>query len=168
MWKRVAVGLAAASAALLVGAPAGAAAPAQAQTADMYCFVQPGEAARCASTEAGMRAMAPATLIHVLNLWEHPNYEGFRLGLWKEPEPGYPNIGCSPESNFNPVDQGFDIPLLNGERWVSSVRKINTGHCNWMLVGPNGYRSTEVEDDWARLGTLGNGWDNRAVRVLVD
>jgi hypothetical protein len=169
-WKRAVVGLAAVTATLLAGAPTGAAAPPKAQVADMFCFVQPGEATRCASTEAAMREMAPLARKHVLNLWEHPNYEGRHMEVWKEPEPNYPNIGCSPESDFDPPDEGGNIPPLPGVSgaWVSSVRKIDINRCNWILVGPNGYRSAEVENDWPRLGTLGNGWDNRAVRVLVD
>ncbi|GAA1309846.1 hypothetical protein GCM10009634_75190 [Saccharothrix xinjiangensis] len=161
MWKRVAVGVAAVSGALLVGAPASGAASTRAEVADLFCLVQSGETTRCAPTQAEMLTMAPAAS-HVLNLWEHPNYEGFHLEVWS------PGGDCTPESDFSPADAATDIPLLNGQRWVSSVRKIDTGHCNWVLVGPNGYRSTEVENDWPRLGTLGNNWDNRAARVLVD
>lgn len=170
MWKRAGVGVAAVSAALLVGAPAGAAAPAEAQAADMFCLVQPGKAVQCTSTEAAMRELAPAApMSHVLNLWEHPEYQGARMEVWKGQAPGETTSDCSGESNFNPPDRNLPILELNGvARWVSSVRKIDTGHCNWMLEGPNGYRSTEVENDWPRLGTLGNGWDNRAVRVLID
>ncbi len=160
-WKRTAVGVATVAAAVLASAPSSTAAPAEAEIADMFCLVQPGETTRCASSKAGMLKMAPAAS-HVLNLWEHPNYTGFHLEAWN------PAGDCSEESNFSPPDASTDIPLLNGARWVSSVRKIDAGHCNWMLVGPNGGRSTEVENDWPRLGTLGNGWDNRAVRVLVD
>lgn len=160
-WKRAVVGVAAVAAALLAGAPSGAAAPAKAQAADMFCLVQPGKATKCTSTEAAMRKMAPAAS-HVLNLWEKPDYDGFHLEVWN------PQGACSPESDFSPPDNSGDIPLLNGQRWVSSVRKIDTGHCDWVLVGPNGGRSTEVENDWPRLSNLGDGWDDRAVRVLVD
>jgi hypothetical protein len=163
-WKRAVVGVAVVTAALLASTPSGAAAPAQAQAAGKFCLVQPGKATQCTSTEAAMRMLAP-TASHLLNLWENPNYGGFRLEIWRVAEP---NGECSTESNFDPPDESFPIPLLNGQRWVSSVRKIDSGHCNWVLVGPNGARSTEVENDWPRLSNLGNGWDDRAVRVLVD
>jgi hypothetical protein len=81
-WKRAVVGVAAMTAALLAGAPAGAAAPAKAQAADMFCLVQPGKATQCTSTEAAMRTMAPAAS-HVLNLWEKPFYDGFLLEVWR-------------------------------------------------------------------------------------
>ncbi|WP_415363266.1 hypothetical protein [Saccharothrix sp. BKS2] len=155
------VGLAAVTGALVASAPTSGAAPADTGTADLFCLVQPGETTRCAPTQAEMLDMAPAAS-HVLNLWEHPNYEGFHLEVWN------PNGDCTPESDFSPPDAAANIPLLNGQRWVSSVRKIDTGHCNWVLVGPQGNRSVEVENDWPRLGTLGDGWDNRAARVLVD
>lgn len=160
-WKRAVVGAVSVLGALVVGVPSSAAVPAEAETGDLFCLVQPGKSTRCAPSRVEMLSMAPAAS-HVLNLWEHPNYAGFKLEVWN------PAGDCTPESDFSPPDAGADIPLLNGARWVSSVRKIDTGHCNWVLVGPQGARSTEVENDWPRLSNLGNGWDNRAARVLVD
>jgi len=160
-WKRVVVGVAVVIVALFVGVPSSAAAPATTGAVNRFCLLQHGKVTQCTSTTAEMHKLAPAAS-HVITVGEDPNYGGVGLELWR-------GAGdCSTESDFSPPDDAFDLPLLNGSRWVSSVRKIDTGHCNWELVGPNGGRSTEVENDWPRLSNLGDGWDNRAVRVLVD
>ena len=146
--------------ALLVAAPTGTAAPAKAETT--YCLVQSGQTS-CSSTRAAMLEMSPMAASHVLNLWNLANYEGHHVEVWRAAG------DCTPESDFNPADNTFDIPFFNGTRqWVTSVRKIDTGHCNWRLIGPNGAVSTEVENDWPNLGTLGTGWNNRAVRIQID
>ncbi|OLR91992.1 hypothetical protein [Actinokineospora bangkokensis] len=151
-----------AATATAVAAVALAWAPANAASAGgTTCLLLAGGGARCTADNAEAERIAAANT-HVVTVWENPGYTGVGIQYFK------PGGGCTAESDFSPADYGFDIPLLNGARWVSSVRKVDTGHCNWVLVGPSGGRSTEVEGDWPRLSELGDGWDNRAVRILVD
>jgi hypothetical protein len=160
----VTAALAAAAGGLFAVAPAADAAPAAKIV--KHCLMEDG-GLKCASTEAGMKAMTTQASSHVLNLWSQANYQGFGIEIWRS------EGDCTAESNFAPADDDWWIPFAteNGvttRQWVSSVRKIDTGHCNWRLVGPQGNFSTEVENDWPDLRNLGSGWNNRAVRVQVD
>lgn len=155
------MGAGAVAAALVVSAPAGAA---QAESADVYCLMQQGETT-CVRTAAAFSRMAPAASSHVLTLWQHDNYEGGNAKFYRG------EGDCSPESDFNPPDDSWAIPPLTPggtRKWVSSVRKIDAGHCNWRLFGDSGGVSTEVENDIPNLDNLGSGWDNRAIGVQVD
>jgi hypothetical protein len=147
---------------LAIGGVSATTLPAQAAplSEETHCLLSAsGQGMRCASTSAALRTLSPAAITPLVTVFRDRNYSGPAITYWQKP--------CSAESDFSPPDYRAVIrrPL---RQEVSSVLKYTAGHCNWVLVGPNGGTSTEVETSWANLNKLGSGWEDRAVRIRLD
>lgn len=139
----------------LVGAATSSAAPA---VGGQHCLVpKAGEQARCAATEAELEEMSATATTAIVTVYVKRNYnpDGGWITWYREP--------CS--GPVGDLDYSFGLSPYNKE--ISSVKKYADGHCNWQLEGPAGNRSTWVEGSWANLNNLGNGWEDRAVKIRL-
>lgn len=150
--------LAAAVTVVASGVAAFAAAPAQAATTTYFCFAG-ASSTSCTTDEIRFFQTHPTRTL-LVTFWDLTNYRGSRAYVYG-PRP------CTAESDFGPADYRGSMPAGLSAK-ASSVTKYDAGHCNWVLVGPQGGDSTEVEGSRADLGALGSGWSNRAVGFKLD
>jgi hypothetical protein len=118
-----------------------------------HCLLSSGSLT-CYATAADVRQVAPAAQ-NLVRVWANRSYSG-----------AYTNI-YGPTCSESTTDLDFDTDLGPLRGRGSSVTKYSGSNCNWQLQGPNGARSTWVEGSRANLAALGNGWEDRAVRIRI-
>ncbi|MFW0787536.1 hypothetical protein AAFP35_23820 [Gordonia sp. CPCC 206044] len=122
------------------------------------CLVNGDGTQQCVGNRAQAEQLAAARGWSIIAIGTNkPNYKG-KITVFPVRKGG-----CSPRTD----DIDYSIPLRgsNGYKALSSMDKIEKYHCNYQLVDKDGKKSTWIDHDVARLGTIGKGWNNRAVRV---
>ncbi len=167
--RRLAVALAATTI-LLAGTVALAPAAGAASTdRDYVCIVERNNDQRCYIDTGGIPQSLYYGHAKALTLWENGTIgSGNSLEIWIDQG----NSGDTCSATTGDIDAVIYLPGdFNGikgfQNVASSVDDIAARHCDWQLVGSGGARSTWVQNDYAPLSQLGNGWDNRSVRVRL-
>jgi hypothetical protein len=119
-----------------------------------HCLLSPGGLSCYASAE-DVHQVAPAAQ-YLVTVWSGYNQQG----------PTSRSIyGPTCSEDVGNIDYYLGLGPVAGIG--SSVTKHSGSNCNWQLEGPNGGRSTWVEGSRDNLANLGDGWDNRAVNILL-